>query len=230
MAYIAGHMEAQKPAPVEVALADYTVMSDVRAVQRLPIEIAKVFYKDGTGWEIKLERCGTGGFVPEGSILKENVSIDRTSVVFDCNSIQPGVKVVNSIVGREVTIGWYSTVRNSRIGRGTKIGYNTKINDTIIDASLTKVNDTIKYAGAMIGDNVVVGKRHSGTITKLGSGCALLDNSVVEWGCYVGKSTVYPYVTVHHDSNIGDGHDLQKNVPPFKVLVSTSLQKSAAAQ
>ncbi len=205
--------------------AQYRIAQSIEEIRALSGGASRILYRDSTGWEVMLAKQPNGALLPEGSRLpegpawKDRAEADGTSIVFDCSGIKPGAKISNSIIGRDTRIGWYATIRNSQVGRAAVIGYNTTLNDAVV------------WARVIIGDNATIGadkasawkrgrnpKAGSNPSVVLASGCMVLDRAFIERGCRIGRSIIRVGVTIGHNSNIGDGYEIDVDQPPFTLL------------
>ena len=169
-------------------------------------------------WEANMELID---IVPEFNLYEEYWKIYTKSEIQPPDYIAADSVVERSIIGEGTDI--YGEVYNSVIGRGVTIGKGTVIRDSII-MNQTQIGEGCEINKAIIAENVVVGNQ-----VKLGVGeeaendtaphiynhglVTIGEKSVIPDGISVGKNSVISGVTAaadYEDSQLASGKTLIK--------------------
>jgi NDP-sugar pyrophosphorylase family protein len=96
-----------------------------------------------------------GGFAPEiaaESDIATHGEVDKRSLIGEDCVIKPGVKIINSVVGRGVHVEEKALIENSVIWPHTRIAAGAEISDSIIGRSCHIGRNAIVSKGSVIGD------------------------------------------------------------------------------
>ena len=88
--------------------------------------------------------------------LKNDVSIDETSVIGNDCMIKSGVKIVNSVIGQGVHLEEKAMVKNSVIWSHSRIGNSTTITGAFIGRGCQIGNNAVVGENSILGDKTVL--------------------------------------------------------------------------
>jgi bifunctional UDP-N-acetylglucosamine pyrophosphorylase/glucosamine-1-phosphate N-acetyltransferase len=153
----------------------------------------------GPGCVIKESEIGDNVEIKAMSVIEESV-IESGAMVGPFARLRPGARLA-----ADVHIGNYVEIKNSHIGKGSKVNH------------LTYIGDTTMGSGVNIG---------AGTITANYDG-ANKHRTIIEDNASVGSNSVLVApVKVRKDATLGAGTVLRKQAPEGELTMSVSKQKT----
>jgi bifunctional UDP-N-acetylglucosamine pyrophosphorylase/glucosamine-1-phosphate N-acetyltransferase len=170
--------------------------------------------------------------------LHPGVHLEGRTIVGERCDIRPGVRIVDSTIGDEVTILDHCLVTASSIGNGARLGPFAHVRPdsevmagahvgNFVELKKTRLGEGSKanhlaYLGdATIGDGVNIG---AGTITCNYDG-ETKHRTVIEDGAFIGSDTqLIAPVTVGRGAYVGAGSSITHDVPPGALAVARGKQ------
>jgi bifunctional UDP-N-acetylglucosamine pyrophosphorylase/glucosamine-1-phosphate N-acetyltransferase len=170
--------------------------------------------------------------------LHPGVHLEGRTIVGERCDIRPGVRIVDSTIGDEVTILDHCLVTASSIGNGARLGPFAHVRPdsevmagahvgNFVELKKTRLGEGSKanhlaYLGdATIGDGVNIG---AGTITCNYDG-EKKHRTVIEDGAFIGSDTqLIAPVTVGRGAYVGAGSSITHDVPPGALAVARGKQ------
>lgn len=174
------------------------------------------------------------------TVVHPGVTLEGQTRIGPACEIHSHVRIVDSVIGRNVTIknfcvltgaqvadeaaiGPFAHLREqTNVGEGAKVGNFVELKKTIMGQG-SKANHLSYLGDATIGAKVNIG---AGTITCNYDGVRK-NQTVIEDGAFIGSDTqlVAP-VTVGKGAYVGSGSTVRKNVPPGALAVSAGKQRN----
>jgi bifunctional UDP-N-acetylglucosamine pyrophosphorylase / glucosamine-1-phosphate N-acetyltransferase len=174
------------------------------------------------------------------TIIHPGVSLEGTTTVGGGCEIHSGVRIVNSRLGRRVTVFNHSVISDAIVGdearvgpfahlrqaadvrEGARVGNFVELKKTVIGPGSKAMH--LAYLGdATIGSGVNIG---AGAITCNFDGTTK-QPTVIEDGAFVGSdSQLIAPVTVHAGAYVGSGTTVREDVPPGALAVSAGKQRN----
>ncbi|KAK2593729.1 translation initiation factor eIF-2B epsilon subunit, GEF [Conoideocrella luteorostrata] len=125
-------------------------------------------------------------FIPENNLVpKQTYQRHANGLIMEQNvSHAPDARLVNTVIGRDTTVGSKTKISNCFVGKGCKIGANVILEDSFIWDN-TVIEDGSRISYSIIGDSAVIGKN-----------CTVPDGSLIAARVEVGENTTMSKNTI----------------------------------
>ena len=142
-------------------------------------------------------------FIHEGSYIDENVEIGENTKIWHFCHILP-----NTTIGKNCSFG-----QNCVVGPNVKVGNGVKVQNNVSIYEGVEIEDDVFLGPSMVFTNVInprafINRKNEFKKTLLKKGCSIGANATIVCGVTIGEYAL-----------IGAGAVVNKDVPPFALMV-----------
>ena len=189
---------------------------------------------------------------PETSIVHSSVSIGRDTIVYPNTYLEgsttigkgcviyPGSRILDSILGDDVTIKDNTLIEESRIKSGASVGPCAHLRPQSVIGRNAKIGNFVEVKKSTIGNGskashlTYLGDAEIGSGVNIGAGTITCNydgknklKTVIEQGVFVGSdSQLVAPVTIGRGAYVAAGATITMDVPPGSLAISRSPQKN----